>query len=524
MTKELHVRYVSQICVCLQFVLATTFCQGQIGDFNEDGTYDCADIDQLYFAARNGPFEAKFDLSGDGKLEIRDDVDHWLEHAGNALGYEIPKGDINFDGIIDARDVNIYSINYVTRTDPNPRMLGWCQGDLDGNGISDSTDRGQWASNWLQGRDVERRNAVLTHDQVDSLAAWRSEEGVVVGSNTVYDIIAIPQTAPDGFLATIIAFRQKDPANRFTAVEAIEIRGDSHQAWSSIGWFTSVEPVASPLYDPVWSQYDTHLLWEPRSFGIYSFEETNDKSDPTKRQENLPQLLDGAATAQLGFGNTRMSSPSDTAAIEWDANVTFLEFAKIVTPARMADTGKAGKVFLRLNLHSANANSLPVAEVGFIGVDEPFQIPFFGRPCDVDTDGDCDLSDWDLMIHALGKMDPPFDIDQDGRPISTLDLRLWSTYAESVDVTPPVLGDTNFDFRIDQHDLNSLALNWGQPGNYGWVGGDFDGNGVADAADLNWIALGWQFGADTPAPVPEPGAGLHYLLLFGFSRRIGTSD
>jgi hypothetical protein len=87
----------------------------------------------------------------------------------------------------------------------------------------------------------------------------------------------------------------------------------------------------------------------------------------------------------------------------------------------------------------------------------------------------------------------------------------------------PVMGDANFDGRVDLEDLNAVRNTFGAIG----VGheGDVDGNGFVDLADLN--AVRNNFGAVGGSPVPEPAtwtlATLTAMLgcWYGHRRRMG---
>lgn len=85
-----------------------------------------------------------------------------------------------------------------------------------------------------------------------------------------------------------------------------------------------------------------------------------------------------------------------------------------------------------------------------------------------------------------------------------------------------ILGDANFDDRIDATDLALLAANWQSTGD--WTSGDFNGDGFVDLTDLGVIATQWQVGVGAASPasfsaalaaapfVPEPSTA---VLLFG---------
>ncbi len=77
-----------------------------------------------------------------------------------------------------------------------------------------------------------------------------------------------------------------------------------------------------------------------------------------------------------------------------------------------------------------------------------------------------------------------------------------------------VVGDTELDGDVDAADLNHLALHWQIPGDYGWSGGDFVGNGVADSADLNRIGLNWRHGTSPVAAAVSEPHSFWLMLLF----------
>ena len=63
------------------YVLRVTSATALDGDFDDDGDYDCDDINALTNAVAAGGFDANFDLSGDGLALNLDDVDAWLAEA-----------------------------------------------------------------------------------------------------------------------------------------------------------------------------------------------------------------------------------------------------------------------------------------------------------------------------------------------------------------------------------------------------------------------------------------------------------
>lgn len=106
------------------------------GDFNEDGVFDCADIDALVGAIAAGSPDDMFDLNGDGSLDLHD-RDVWLAQAGaNQLesGNSYLLGDANLDGIVDGVDFLEWNANKFQET------ALWCAGDFNADGVTDGLD------------------------------------------------------------------------------------------------------------------------------------------------------------------------------------------------------------------------------------------------------------------------------------------------------------------------------------------------------------------------------------------------
>lgn len=119
------------------------------GDFNNDGLYNCGDVNALtatIAAATNAP---AFDLTGDGQVNVAD-LDLWRAHAGNV---NLPNhhaylvGDANLDGNVDGSDFGIWNSNkFTANTD-------WCNGNFNADTVIDGSDFGLWNSNKFQSAD-----------------------------------------------------------------------------------------------------------------------------------------------------------------------------------------------------------------------------------------------------------------------------------------------------------------------------------------------------------------------------------
>ncbi len=120
------------------------------GDFNDDGFFDCADVDSLVgdiAAMSNTP---DFDLTGDGVVNT-DDLTQWLAEAGAvnlASGNPYLPGDATLDGVVDVSDFNVFNTNKFTLN------AAWCKGDFDANGVIDVSDFNIFNNNRFSMSDV----------------------------------------------------------------------------------------------------------------------------------------------------------------------------------------------------------------------------------------------------------------------------------------------------------------------------------------------------------------------------------
>lgn len=119
---------------------------GPGGDFNDDGVYDCQDIDSLVSEIAGGNNDGNFDLNGDGAVDSTD-LDLWRAEAGEvnlASGNPYLEGDANLDGFVDASDFNIWNSNSFTN------QAAWCSGDFNADGAVDAADFNVWNENRFQ--------------------------------------------------------------------------------------------------------------------------------------------------------------------------------------------------------------------------------------------------------------------------------------------------------------------------------------------------------------------------------------
>jgi hypothetical protein len=110
------------------------------GDFDQDGAYNCNDIDALVQHVATGNFDPTFDLDENGQVDLGD-VDMWLALAG---AHDLPSqrpylpGDANLDGIVDGQDFIAWNLHKFTND------ASWCNGDFTADGVIDGQDFVAW--------------------------------------------------------------------------------------------------------------------------------------------------------------------------------------------------------------------------------------------------------------------------------------------------------------------------------------------------------------------------------------------
>ena len=112
-------------------------------DFNNDGMYNCGDMDLLEAAIDGGVYNAAFDVNADLVLNSQDVFD-WLIDAGElrfGAGNRFLPGDANLNGQVDGSDFGIWNANKFTNAS------NWCLGDFNQSGQVDGSDFGIWNAN-----------------------------------------------------------------------------------------------------------------------------------------------------------------------------------------------------------------------------------------------------------------------------------------------------------------------------------------------------------------------------------------
>ena len=116
------------------------------GDFDDNGDYDCPDVDALVDAIASGSTDLQYDLSGNS-LVGTEDLTEWLAIAGaaeNTSGNPYLAGDADLNGTVDFLDFNVWAANRFSSS------AAWCLGDFDASGVIDFLDFNIWAANRFQ--------------------------------------------------------------------------------------------------------------------------------------------------------------------------------------------------------------------------------------------------------------------------------------------------------------------------------------------------------------------------------------
>ena len=119
------------------------------GDFNNDGVFDCVDIDALTAEIATGTNNPLFDLTGDGLVDLAD-RDAWLAVAGEVNlgpGKVYLLGDATLNGSVDGEDFIAWNSNKFTSN------TSWCGGNFNADLVVDAVDFIIWNDNKFQSSD-----------------------------------------------------------------------------------------------------------------------------------------------------------------------------------------------------------------------------------------------------------------------------------------------------------------------------------------------------------------------------------
>jgi hypothetical protein len=109
------------------------------------------------------PADAKFDLTGDGKIDGMD-LDHWLSIAAAENGVAAPyvAGDADLSGEVTAADFLSLAENFASG-------IEWSQGNFDGNRLIDFADFALLADSFAR---TERGSAAVPEPSTFNLAGF----------------------------------------------------------------------------------------------------------------------------------------------------------------------------------------------------------------------------------------------------------------------------------------------------------------------------------------------------------------
>lgn len=122
------------------------------GDFDNNGLYNCDDINALTNAVAMGGSVATFDLNNDGVLSLLD-VNAWRAEAGGinlGAGRVYLPGDANLSGAVDGSDFGLWNASKFTAN------KNWCNGNFNADAVTDGSDFGIWNANKFQSSDAGR--------------------------------------------------------------------------------------------------------------------------------------------------------------------------------------------------------------------------------------------------------------------------------------------------------------------------------------------------------------------------------
>jgi hypothetical protein len=120
------------------------------GDFDDNGVYDCADVDALTADIAAGNNTLSFDLDSDGAVTTADLI-AWRLEAGEeniGPGQAYLPGDADLNGAVDVSDFNIWNGSKFTSTD------AYCSGDFTADGVVDVGDFNVWNGNKFTSSDT----------------------------------------------------------------------------------------------------------------------------------------------------------------------------------------------------------------------------------------------------------------------------------------------------------------------------------------------------------------------------------
>lgn len=136
------------------------------GDFNNDGLWDCADVNALTAEIAAQGNAAAFDLNGDAVVDGVD-LTAWLAEGGARNpaatgGDPFLPADANLDGVVDGTDFNLWNANKFTS------VTGFCQGNFNADTGVDGSDFNIWNSHKFTASDAQNKTGILPKEVLPS--------------------------------------------------------------------------------------------------------------------------------------------------------------------------------------------------------------------------------------------------------------------------------------------------------------------------------------------------------------------
>ncbi len=165
------------------------------GDFDNNGVYDCADIDALVAGIASHANAANLDLNGDLLVNLAD-RDIWLALAGAAnlpSGNPYLLGDATLDGVVDVSDFNAWN-SHKFSVDP-----AWCHGDFTADGIVDVSDFNVWNTSKFTSALRPLPLADMREAHIEAVRNRINDAVAADIASTVEDELALPKSLGDSF-------------------------------------------------------------------------------------------------------------------------------------------------------------------------------------------------------------------------------------------------------------------------------------------------------------------------------------
>lgn len=228
--------------------------------------------------------------------------------------------------------------------------------------------------------DLDGNAAVEMADHV----VWRD---AAFAESSHFQLVAVPQLAPDKLLRTKLIVRATNPSDLVAIFHNVAFRGDAHQVglpifvqpMATVDSFDHVFGLGDELVDELQS-LDSHVLVRPETVGYglyngyYGLTDRNDASNPTDAVEIVHPALQ--LSFAYGFGDLGSENPDfdlfalSSPVISEIGMANSVEFAQLITPVRMPTTGEPGKITIRLGVAGGTSDLEVIDDFPVFGLDE----------------------------------------------------------------------------------------------------------------------------------------------------------